>query len=66
MAMIIPHELLHHLAEECKPKLSLKDTSILVAILRHDKHDPEEISDDKDFLWLKCHGVSIHFLVLKV
>lgn len=40
------------------PKLPIKERSTWVGILRHDKLDPEEIGEETDFVWLKCHGVS--------
>ncbi|KAL9066850.1 MAG: hypothetical protein Q9161_007269 [Pseudevernia consocians] len=49
---------LHDLAIKCKPTATAKSTTIWVAILRIDKV-PSEESTEEDFLWIKCHSVSL-------
>lgn len=52
---------LHDLAVKCKPVATAKATTIWVAILRIDKVPSEDITEE-DFLWIKCHSVSLSHL----
>lgn len=55
--MSMRYETLHALAATYKPDLPIKSTSTWVAILLHEIANLEAIQAEKDFLWVKCHGV---------
>ena len=44
-------------AKQLKPDLPIMATSTWIAILHHDKTSLDEITDETDFLWIKCHKV---------
>ena len=56
---------LHDVAVKCKPIATAKPTTIWVAILRVDKLPSKDITDE-DFLWIKCHSVSLFAIDLRV
>jgi hypothetical protein len=62
--MSIPYEELHAMTVAHLPTLPIKDASTWVAIVLHTIGDIDDIENENDFLWIKCHGVSaVSFLV---
>jgi hypothetical protein len=50
---------LHEKAKAVKPDQPTKPSSYWVAVLKADKRPTDLNLAEVDFLWVKCHGVSI-------
>ena len=57
--MSVPYYQLQRLAAAHRPSLPINPDSTWIAVLLHTIEDVDEVQSGKDFVWVKCHGVSL-------
>ena len=57
VTLITVYSVLHDRASSVQPKLKLKPTTIIAAVLKAE-HDTRGDLQQEDFLWIKCNAVS--------